>query len=333
MSNHLSGSNLEPPGGDPRVDLTDLFVFTPEDNPDRTVLIMNSNPFLQGKTFHPQAVYRFNVDTNGDSLADVAFSFTFSEPNGAGQTATAHYATGADAQTREPRGETLIAATPVQFDGMSAPVDAGPCKLFIGARSDPFFADANGVLQWLTQENEEGLFKWTGTDTFGDGNILTIALDVPNAMLANGSPIGVWITTSVDHHGELVPADREGNPSFNPILNADAIKDEFNATDPVDDVKNYLEPLSKELVRHGYAADEARTAALTLLPDILHYDRAQPAHYPNGRVPTDDVWSARMIFMTHGEAKPQSIKPHADLTNSFPYLGVPHPNGTPDHTH
>jgi hypothetical protein len=36
--------------------------------------------------------------------------------------------------------------------------------------------------------------------------------------------------------------DREGNPSFNPILNADDIKDEFNATDPVDDVENYLQP-------------------------------------------------------------------------------------------
>jgi hypothetical protein len=35
--------------------------------------------------------------------------------------------------------------------------------------------------------------------------------------------------------------DRGGNPSFNPILNPNGIKDEFNATDPVDDVKNYLQ--------------------------------------------------------------------------------------------
>src|SRR5215471_4208262 len=27
----------------------------------------------------------------------------------------------------------------------------------------------------------------------------------------------------------------------------------------------------------------------TLLPDILHYDRTRPAHYPNGRTPTHDV--------------------------------------------
>ena len=69
-------------------------------------------------------------------------------------------------------------------------------------------------------------------------------------------------------------ADGSGrNPSFNPILNADDIKDEFNATDPVDDVKNYLQPLSETLQRHGYPPDEATAAARTLLPDILHYDR------------------------------------------------------------
>jgi hypothetical protein len=29
------------------------------------------------------------------------------------------------------------------------------------------------------------------------------------------------------------------------------------------------------------------------MPDILHYDRTQPAACPNGRVPTDDVYSMR----------------------------------------
>ena len=41
---------------------------------------MDSNPFTQGSGFHPDAVYRFNIDNDGDSPADVAFSFTISEP-------------------------------------------------------------------------------------------------------------------------------------------------------------------------------------------------------------------------------------------------------------
>ncbi len=323
MSSHFSAANLKSPGDDARLDLTDLFVFAAPDNPDRTVLIMNSNPFAKGNGFHPDAVYRFNIDNDGDALADVAFSFTFSDINDGAQTARAYYASGSDAETREPRGDTLIQETPVGFGATAEPVQAGPCRLFIGKRSDPFFADADGVLHWLI-DGAAGDFQWTGTDTFGSGDIFSIAVEAPNDMLGRGPGIGAWITTSLRRDGRLVPMDREGNPSFNPILNPDGIKDEFNATDPVDDVKNHLQPLSETLQQHGYSPDEAKAAALTLLPDILHYDRTMPAHYPNGRVMTDDVFSARMMFMVHGQASPQPIGPHKDLTSSFPFLGAPH---------
>jgi len=325
MSNHLSASAFKSPGGDARLDLTDLFVFSAPDHPDRTVMIMCSNPFTQGDGFHPDAVYRFNVDNDRDSRADVAFSFTFSELQNGRQTATAYYATGRDALTREPRGEVLIETTPVGVDAMARPVQAGRCQLFIGKRSDPFFADADGVLHWLI-DGAEGLFEWSGTDVFAGKNVSAIALEVPNDMLGSSQEIGVWETISLRRDLMLVPMDREGNPSFNPILNAEDIKDEFNASDPVDDVKTFLKPLSETLERHGYSHDEARAAALTLLPDILHYDRTIPAHYPNGRVPTDDVFSTRMIFMTHGQVSPQSIKPHDDLLADFPFLGIPNPS-------
>jgi hypothetical protein len=32
-----------------------------------------------------------------------------------------------------------------------------------------------------------------------------------------------------------------------------------------------------------------------------------------------------MIFMVYGQATPQPIKPHDDLTAAFPFLGTPHP--------
>ena len=321
MSNHFSAANLKHPGDDARLDLTDLFVFAAPDRPDRTVLIMDCNPFTKGEGFHPDAVYRFNIDTDGDALADVAFSFTFSAYDSGWQTATGYYATGDEAQTREPRGDLLIEATRVGFDATATPVQAGPVRLFVGKRSDPFFADADGVLHWLI-DGQQGDFQWTGTDTFAGANILSIAVEAPNDMLGQG-PIGAWVTISLRRDGILVPMDRGGNPSFNPILNANDIKDEFNATDPVDDVKNYLQPLSETLQRHGYPLDEATAAASTLLPDILHYDRTRAAEYPNGRVPTDDVFSTRMIFMTHGQTTPQRIGPHDDLLAHFPYLGPP----------
>src|SRR5436190_144996 len=211
MSNHFSAANLKPPGDDARLDLTDLFVFAAPDHPDRTVLIMNANPFTNGDGFHPDAVYRFNLDNDGDALADVAFSFTFSQYENGQQTGTAWYATGRHAQSREPRGEVLIEATPVGFDAMAIPVQAGPCRLFVGQRSDPFFADADGVLHWLL-DGQHGSFQWTGTDTFATANVFTIAVEAPNHLLGPGPRLGVWVTTSLRRGRRLLPMDREGNP-------------------------------------------------------------------------------------------------------------------------
>ena len=88
MSNHFSADNLKFPGDDRRLDFTDLFMFTSADDPDKTVLIIDSNPTsapppipapVTGPEFYPGAVYRINVDTDGDLQADIAFTFTFSE--------------------------------------------------------------------------------------------------------------------------------------------------------------------------------------------------------------------------------------------------------------
>jgi hypothetical protein len=45
MSNHFSAANLKFPGDDARLDLTDLYVFPAPDDRDKTVLIIDANPF------------------------------------------------------------------------------------------------------------------------------------------------------------------------------------------------------------------------------------------------------------------------------------------------
>jgi hypothetical protein len=44
----------------------------------------------------------------------------------------------------------------------------------------------------------------------------------------------------------------------------------------------------------------------------------------NGSVGTDDVFSARMMFMLRGQPSDQPIKPHDDLMAVFPFLWLPH---------
>src|SRR5262249_25490370 len=186
-------------------------------------------------------------------------------------------------------------------------------RLFIGVRSDPFFADGEGAFHD---------FQFTGDDTFAGKNILSIALEIPDDMVGRGLELGAWATASVRRDGELVQVDRVGNPPFNPFF-VDDLKNQFNAGHPADDVENYLEPWSKLLESRGYPPNEARDAVLTVLPDVLHYDRGEPAHYPNGRVLTDDVYDMRMAFLTHGRVTSDGVEPHDDYLTEFPFLGVP----------
>jgi hypothetical protein len=313
MSNHFSAAMLKFPGDDARLDLTDLFLFASPETPGKTVLILDVNPFMTGADFHPDGVYRINIDNDGDTQADAAFTFVFTESNGGAQAGTVYYGTGSQARQPEPVGEVLIEGMPVGFDAMAKPVQAGECRLFIGVRSDPFFADGEGAFHD---------FQFTGDDTFAGKNVLTMALEVPNEMLGSGPEIGVWCTTSVRRDGTLVQVDRFGNPSFNPFF-VDELKNKFNAGHPADDVAGFLEPWSELLESRGYPSGVARETALTVLPDVMHYDRTRPAHYPNGRVLTDDVYDIRMAFLTDGQVTSDGVEPHDDYLREFPFLGVP----------
>jgi hypothetical protein len=326
MSNHFSADNLTFPGDDRRLDLTDVFTFTSPDDPDKTVLIIDSNPTsapppieaqAKGPAFYPGALYRINIDNDNDNYADVAFTFVFSEYEDGKQTGTAWHATGAAAGQLEPAGEVLAENIPVSFDGTPKPVLAGQIRLCAGLRSDPFFADVEGALHG---------FVWTGHDDFAGNNVDSIALEVPSGMLG-GPVIGVWATISRYQDGVLEQLDRGGNPTINPFINPDGEKNLYNSRQPADDVANYLEPWSKILENAGgYTPEAAKAAALEVLPDILHYDRTRPATYPNGRVLTDDVYSQRFAWLSNGNIPPSGLKPHDDLLAGFPYLGPPCPS-------
>jgi len=91
----------------------------------------------------------------------------------------------------------------------------------------------------------------------------------------------------------------------NPIINPDEAKNRYNTGEPATDVEMYLPLWTNILQSSGaYTADEATAAARTPLPDILRYDRTQPAAYPNGRALTNDVFSARMALLTNSVRSP-----------------------------
>src|ERR1700716_3633286 len=102
MSNHFTGPSLGPPLGDQRLDLCDLYAFVSPSDPTRTVIILNANPLADA--LHPDAIYRLNIDHDGDCLTDIAFSYVFSTPQNGKQTVSVFLAKGAESRSPEAVG-------------------------------------------------------------------------------------------------------------------------------------------------------------------------------------------------------------------------------------
>lgn len=320
MSHHLSGPHLRPPAEDPRLDLTDIFAFQSPGTAGHTVLIMDVNSFAFAPAgdphLHPEAVYHLSVDNDGDHRPDVAFSFVFSVPWDGEQTVTVYHATGEKASGFEALGEPLVTGAPVSFGPDPAVVQSGWLRFCAGLRSDPFFADLEGI------GND---FTWTGRDTMAGKNVIGIVVEVPDDVLGDRPQIGVWGRVTVKRNGWWESVDRGAHPSLTAYFNAEDTKDEYNAREPVDDVDHYRDAWI-EVLGHtgGYPAAQAEQVLRTVLPDILRFDRSRPAQYPNGRRLDDDVTDARLRMISNGRISGDGIGPHTDLLPGFPYLGPPH---------
>jgi hypothetical protein len=335
MSNHFTGLSLGPPLGDQRLDLCDLYVFGVPENPARTVLILNANP--NADALHPDAVYRLNIDNDGDYLTDVAYSWTFSSPAPDGaQTFSVFKATGPASREPEAVGSKIVDGADVSFGRQAAVVAAGDSKVFAGSRSDAFFFDLDGI-QKLFDTNggrnftaphvDGGKSPWTGVDSNVEANVFSMAIEVPTSELAPSPDLRVWGRCSLRRDGKLLHVDRAGHPSVSSFFNTDETKEEYNASEPVNDRARWTDQFA-HLMSHtgGYIREEA-IAALDkhgILPDVLHFDPARPAAYPNGRMFTEDVINIRIAFLTKNEAPPTGLSPHTDILGSFPYLGNPH---------
>ena len=340
MSNHFTGLRLGPPAEDPRLDLTDLFAFQAPADPTRTVLILNANTFGVADAFHPDAVYRINIDNDGDAETDVAFSVVFDKPEDGRQRATVYMATGRDARRSEAVGSPIVTNAEVSFGPEPKIVTAGARTFFAGSRSDPFFVDFAGILaafNWKDGKNFTDLkdvdpFPWTGNDTLAVYNAFGIVLELPTSELGPDPSLGIWGRASVHSNGTFDHVDRAGHPTIASFFNTDETKEQYNRTEPARDRELFLHQ-AIEILEHngGYSAQEAEAVIdeAGLLPDMLRYDPARPAKYPNGRTLSDHVVEARLAMISNNSVPSDGLRPHDDLLEDFPYLGTPHPSPPP----
>jgi hypothetical protein len=333
MSNHFTGLNLGPPLGDQRLDLCDLYAFQSPTDPERSVFILNANPMADA--LHPDAIYRLAIDNDGDLLNDIAFSYVFSTPQDGAQTADVFMATGEEARSPEVLGTKIFSDVEVSFGTTPNIAASGDITFFAGARSDAFFFDFDGIKNLFdtsggrnfTAPHLGGESPWTGVDSNTEANVFSTVLELPTDILGIHHDIRIWGRCSLRRDGELLHVDRAGHPSVSSFFNTDDTKEEYNASEPVNDRARWTD-MFVHLMGHtgGYTRDEAVAAIEEhgILPDMLSFDPSNPAKYPNGRVFTDDVIDYRLAFLSKGDIPPTGLSPHTDTLNVFPYLGTPH---------
>ena len=323
MSHHYSGPNLTFTRGDARLDYTDLFAFPKPGDASKSILIMDVHPSFDviksapttAEPFAPDALYEIKIDTDGDAIANIAYQFRFASSKTGPMTATVRRLEGAPAAMNGEAGEVIIKGAPVSVGAEAKITTAGDYRFFAGWRSDPFFFDAGAFNN----------FKWTGKDFFGDKDICSMALEVPNSALGKGL-MGLYGRTlvSTDRGRSWVQGERGARPSQTPFLTGDQ-NAAYRAAEPKDDAR-FVGAFAHSLEHiGGFAPAEARSVAGTLLPDLIYYDYSKPAAFPvNGRKPSDDAVDVFLTTITGGKIKGDGIGAHGDLLSEFPFLGPPH---------
>jgi hypothetical protein len=331
-------------------DINDVYVFRAPDNPARTVLVMTVNPAINlfGGNFGKNVRYIFNIDKNGDNMADLAYVARFNPPAKDGdQLYRIKRYTGSAARTIE-------GGKPVAMGETNGPTATSRDRLraWAGVRSDPFFFDLTGFIGTTT-------LLTTGTAVGGDGlgnnptdfflnlNTNAIVLSIPNSQLPD--TIGVWATTQFLSDDTWRPGDQMGRPAINTVFNPSADKDLFNRTPPHlqatasggkfrTNVVNGLKFFSSLDSEGPYSDAQAAALAAVLIPDVLVYSRSSSLPAPlNGRALADDVIDVELNVTTGGDpldlfadrnatgAVPgDGVGPHTDYLATFPYLGNPH---------
>jgi hypothetical protein len=322
MSHHYSGPDFGFPRGDARLDITDLYAFTRPGDPGKSVIILNVHPSFgvnprqptTTEPFAPGALYEIKIDTDGDAVADIAYSVQVSPSEDGKQTATLRRMQGAQAAGLDDKGQVIIEKAPVSVGRDALVTKAGDCSLFVGWRSDPFFFDANGLSNNM---------QFTGDNFFADTNVCSIVLELPSSALGSHE-VGLWGRTA-DKTGEgWIQADRGGRPMQAVFLVGEE-REAYLSGEPVEDAR-FVGAFAHQLEHAGgYTPEDAMSVARTMLPDILAFDPRRRVSFPhNGRTLIDDAVDVFLSILTNGKVTADKVGPHGDLPDEFPYLGPPH---------
>ena len=307
MSHHLDSPIARQ---DIRFDITDLYVFRGQTG---TVFVINVCHSIFGPIlapgYHPEGMYEFKVDLDGDSVEDITYRFTFDERDSNGtQRYVVRCIRGADAVDPHALGSVVAQGT----TGEPVTTISGLC-VWAGKAGDPFWIEPD-VLHAVGHAFQDGtsvnLSGWDASDAknlFAGHTVYSIVLEVPDGELLAGAGdrrrIGVWaVSTLATDAGGWRSINRVGLPMIHPLFTQynEDLGNRLNAGRPVDDIATYGETITKAVAgvvsATGTAEDPCgygEIVAHRFCPNILPYEVGTPAVFGfaewNGRSLTDNA--------------------------------------------
>ena len=338
MSHHFDTDQAK---SDPRLNICDLYIFKGGGG-ERTVLAMTccadagiSSP----DTFHPEGIYAFRIDLNGDSKEELAFKFRFGE---------AQHAAGDEHRHVQPVQVLSAGATELPelqgvaiAKGMTGEVlEDGDVKAFAGMAPELWAADAIAFFTMLSNLFDKNKFDPAAFEhkqnLFHTRNVMVMVLEVPNHLIGAGD-INVWATVSLFGHAAEVQVARWGLPLITHLFLANPstpeLPAEFHASPPANDAERFGPAIAKLTARlAGYAGNTAdpekygQDLADRLCPTMLPYSIGTQASFEvarfNGRPLTADAYDV-MVSLATNRAVADGAAPAADrVISEFPYYGA-----------
>ena len=201
MSHHLDSPIARQ---DIRLDITDLYVFRGEQG---TVFAINVCHSIFGAIpvpgYHPEGMYEFKVDLNGDAIEDVTYRLTFNERDKQGKQAyTVRRIAGADAVKPEAPGTVVAQGTTGEIVSTATGL-----RVWAGKAGDPFWIEpevlhaVGHAFQDGTSINLSGWDPSQAKNLFAGHTVYSIVLEVPDKeLLAEAGDkrrIGVWAVSTL----------------------------------------------------------------------------------------------------------------------------------------
>lgn len=329
---------------DSRLNVLDAYLFQGA-APNTTAMILTTNPdagIFAPLSLHPEGLYAFRFDTDGDGREDVVFKFLFDEPHHIGGDESRHgqrfhvlRAHGAEI----PGGGEML----VEGDVGETTTSSDGIKAYVGPAAELWAADAFGFFTVVTALFRDHRYAAEAFDhrnnLFRHRNNIATVLEVPNSIFGGVRTVWAWATASLFGHAPEVQVYRWGLPLFTHLYLSDPatpeLADRYHRTVPADDaglfgaaVAEFASTFSRAA---GHTEDpDAYGAAVAgrLIPAILPYEIGSAAEFNerrfNGRPLSTDAFD---VMLSLGANTPiaDGVAPDVGrIRADFPYCGIPY---------